>query len=226
MHLWAVVDVASLPALADRHPDRWLSGGRRLIVFAREIPREHYRLSVREGTRAFRSEIRAVEALLDEKVEGLRARGTHAIAIPVFFPVRLERGRMRGMLSIRELAADAGIGTIGSNGLLIVPGAGCRTPAPSSPPSCRPGLLPRLQTLPGGLPDGGDRRPGGVDPSRCLNVAALTPGSLARLFARAANGDAMARAVAPVVNAVARHAPMPCSACVTACPHSGMEQKS
>ncbi len=221
----AVIDLDSLHAPAERHPARWFPWGHRLIVFSREIPSGHYRLPVRARTRAFHGEIRAIEHLLNEEAARLRDEGARAVAVPVFFPVTLAEGKMRGMLSLRDLAADAGIGTIGRQGLLLVPGSGCRVtlgavvtdaPLPLARPSdtvCCLGCGRCLAACPAGA-IGAE----GVDPFRCLNVSSITPGPLNRVLRRAAEGGRAVRAVTFLMNAAAHHAPMPCSACVTACP--------
>ncbi len=228
----AVVDLGSVHAPKERHPTRWFPWGRRLIVFSREIPSRHYRLPVRSRNRAFREEIRAFELLLEEEVQHLQDEDARAVAVPVFFPVFLADGKMRGMLSLRDLAADAGIGTIGRNGLLLVPGSGCRAAlgavvTDADLPLVRP--PERVRCLECGrcwaACPAGVIGPWGVDPFRCRNVSSLTPGPLNRVLRWSAKGGIAARVVSPLVNAAACHAPMPCSICVTVCPHSGMDEK-
>ncbi len=232
----AVIDLDFVHAPVARHPARWHSWGRRLIVFSREIPRELYRLPVSSRTHAFRDVIRAVELLQSEEVGRLRVVGARAIAVPVFFPVSLEDGKMRGVLSLRDLAADAGIGTIGRNGLLLVPGYGCRAAlgavlTDAELPLVRPEGMPqclecgRCQTACPADAIG----PQGIDPFRCLNVSSITPGPLNQVLrwaARGRKGGIATRMITALVNGVARSVPMPCSVCVTACPLSGMEEKS
>lgn len=232
----AVIDLDSVHAPVARHPARWHPWGRRLIVFSREIPRELYRLPVRSRTHAFRDVIRAVELLLSEEVGRLRSEGSRAIAVPVFFPVSLEDGKMRGVLSLRDLAADAGIGTIGRNGLLLVPGYGCRAAlgavvTDAELPLVRPACM--LQCLECGRCQKACPADAigsqGVDPFRCLNVSSITPGlmnQVLRWAARGSQGGIATRMITSLVNGVARFVPMPCSVCVTACPLSGMEEKS
>lgn len=229
---WAVADLDALHPPPGRHPRRWLPGGRRLLILACEIPHETYRLPVRDRTRAFRDRIRQFEHLLASHAAVLRSKGACAVALPVFFPVRLANGRLQGGVSLRDLAQDAGLGTIGLNGLLLVPGAGCRitigalvTDAPlplrhpASGSECS-GCGLCIAACPAGAIG-----PKGIDPFRCRNVAEITPGPIGRLLRRAARDGMAARVVEPAVNVIARYAPMPCSACVTACPRSGMEQK-
>lgn len=229
---WAVADLDALHAPPDRHPRRWLPGARRLLILACEIPSETYRLPVRHRTRAFRDQIRHVEQLLASHAAVLRSQGASAVALPVFFPVRLGNGRLQGGVSLCDLASDAGLGTIGRNGLLQVPGAGCRiaigalvtnAPLPIRRPAIGSdcsgcGLC--ITACPAGAIG-----PTGVDPFRCRNVAQIAPDPIGRILRRVAPDGMAARVVEPAVNVIARYAPMPCSACVTACPRSGMEQK-
>jgi len=120
---YAVVSASTLHAPVGRRPGDLIPSAQTVILFGAETD-EH----VFSGTndeislkvRAFLNKIRRVE---DDLCSALQSEGFEARAVR---SVILQEGTIKGMLSLTHCAADAGLGVIGDNRLLISPRFGSR----------------------------------------------------------------------------------------------------
>ncbi|OPX74961.1 MAG: Epoxyqueuosine reductase [Methanoregulaceae archaeon PtaU1.Bin059] len=120
---YAVVSSSTLHAPVGRRPGDLIPSAQTVILFGAETD-EH----VFSGTndeislkvRAFLNKIRRVE---DDLCSALQSEGFEARAVR---SVILQEGTIKGMLSLTHCAADAGLGVIGDNRLLISPRFGSR----------------------------------------------------------------------------------------------------
>lgn len=223
----ATLPVAGCSAPEGYHPRNLLPSAKTVIIFGLEIPAENFSLSSREKTRRLHRVIERLEETASLLAESLRDEGYRSIAVPSFFPVRVRNGRIRGYLSLKHLAAEAGMGSIGQNTLLITPQFGNRAALGAvvtekelhvegsvvPPPQCL-----RCNRCIRACPTGALTEEG-VDVLRCRNVTHAIPALMRPLFAVLFRSGTGAFLAEWLINRIAWNTEMVCSRCLTACPY-------
>lgn len=221
---FAVVPSSAIAAPPGRRPADLFPACRTMILFGKVMGDDLFHGSADETApriAAFRQELAGISGELAGELE---KTGSHAVAVT---SVIVQDGRLKGGLSLKHCAADAGLGEIGDNGLLISPrfgirlGLGAVLTDREIPGSAARGPPPQLCTHCGlclrACPDGAFRD-GGIDTFRCRNTRGALPGPLVSLF----RGLMGVRVLEPVLSGIATRAASRttarCSACLTACP--------
>jgi epoxyqueuosine reductase QueG len=232
----------SLDALSER--DRasvihFFPAARSVIVFGKEIPVPVYRMPPLEKTREM---VRIAEALDNAAVRLtglLEAEQVPAKPVPLYLPVRIADGRVQGVVRLKQVAAAAGLGSLGRNTVLLSPRfgprlllsgvvSGCRvqefrqggSSAGKKEASLCKGCGRCIRSCPGGAIG-----PEGVDAFRCRDVSAWVPPVLVPAAKWLLGRPPVQKCMAPLAPWFARRATMPCSLCVTVCPNfSGDEE--
>jgi len=208
------------------------------IIFGRAVPPGAYQLSPADQTREMLS---IAESLNDTAIrleDLLKADGIPAMHIPLYLPVRVDGGRVQGVVRLKHLAAAGGLGTIGRNTLLLHPihgprlllsgvvtgktglveksddhmpeDGGMKTPVLS--PLCRQcGAC--IRACPAGAIG-----PDGVDTFRCRTISPWVPAPLVPIATWLIGRRLLIRCMAPIAPWIARTAMIRCSRCVTECP--------
>jgi epoxyqueuosine reductase QueG len=226
---FCIADVSAIRAPAGRHPRDILPACRTIILFGIVMPDRFFSGTLEEQA----AETRNLKVSLESAaiaLKGLLVRaGAAAEAILPSLPLVVEEGKLRGLLSLKHCAADAGFGTIGENTLLIHPEYGNRlalaavitekeispTRVPVSMPECT-----RCNKCMTACPTGAIRE-GEVEQIACQNITDYVPRSLRPLVWRLMRGRLSAQVVTPVLSFVGPHVEIraTCTACVTACPY-------
>lgn len=242
---------AALPALSDRDREyvrEFFPPGESVIVFGKEVPAEAYSLSPREQTdimlgiaEGLNDAAIRLESLLDG--EGIPARH-----IPLYLPIRIEDGRVRGVVRLKQVAAAAGLGTRGKNTLLlnrehgprlILSGVVTGEPnlintntrsmqeqgeaedAASKSPDICIGCKRCIKACPAGAIG-----PDGIEVFRCRTISPWVPGPVVPLAKWLIGRQLLLRCMAPIAPWIAKTATIRCSRCVTECPVFGGNSKS
>jgi epoxyqueuosine reductase len=159
----------------------------------------------------------------------LRKEGHPSVAVLPALPLNIRDGIIRGTLSLKYCAQDAGLGKIGDNSLLISSRYGNRLALaavvtekempefPGTPvvPLCdHCGLCSRACPT-------GALRDGKVDIARCRNLAHFAPGPLLTIVTGAMQWPLSAALISGLVNIFGNHVRISaaCSACMISCPH-------
>ena len=222
----AIVSLALLPD-ADRSDALHLvPGARSVIVFGREIPVPVYGLPPAEKTREMHRIAEETDRTAIRLAEGLRQEQFPAAPVPFLLPVRMDHGRLQGIIRLKRIAAAGGLGTIGRSGLLISPVSGTRlvlSGVVTTMDGGRPRTAPVadlcqkcgrcIRACPGGA-IGID----GVDAFRCRNVSRWVPLPLVPAARWLLNRKTLQSLATPLAPVIARHGTMRCSLCVTVCP--------
>lgn len=216
-----------------------------VIVFAKEIPSRVYLLSPKEKT----VEMLIIAESLDKTAKKLSsiltAKGIPARPVPLYLPVTITDGKVRGLVRLKQTAAAGGLGDIGKNSLLITPQYGPRvflsgvvTSQKTSKPEHENISVPAGELLlagtvqkcksPAPLCTGCGLcvkkcpaevfGPKGVDTFRCMTIRPWVHPIFVPVVKWLLKRRMLLRLAAPVAPLFARFATMPCSNCVTNCP--------
>ncbi len=226
MDVYAVVRVTDLFLPEGARPDELLPFAKSLILTGIAIPGEVYRLGSRQKTMKFSGIIRELDEISEEIVSKLEAGGYPSVAVPAYFPARVRNGTLRGLIPLKDCAAQAGLGRKGQHTLLIHPEFGNRlalsaviTAAPLDPTPVRvtAGICIRCNRCMHACP-GGAIGEHGFDIKKCLNVRHAVPSFMRPALGLLLTGGLFAPAVESFVNRRAWNTEVVCSECVTACP--------
>ena len=221
---FAAVPSVTIRAPPGRRPADLFPACRTMIIFGKVMGDELFTGSVAEMS----VRIAALKAeLLDisgDLVRVLEESGSSAVAVS---SVVVRDGKVKGSLSLKHCAADAGLGEIGDNGLLLSPRFGIRlglgavltdreipggAACHDTPQLCTHcGLCIKACPVKALTGDG-------IDTFRCLNLTGAIPGPLVSLFVRLMEVKSMEPFLTEVANRVANRSAARCSACLTACP--------
>ncbi|GAB7014927.1 4Fe-4S binding protein [Methanogenium cariaci] len=234
IEVFAEVGIADIPAPDRDYVSEFLPGAGSVIIFAREIPAPVYRMPPKEKT----GEMLKIAEALDKTAVSLsgllKESGIPARPVPLYLPVTITDGRVRGLVRLKKIAAAGGLGEIGKSSLLLTPQYGPRvfisgvvtghavpgtqngdaekeTVVPAPPLCTGCGLC--VKHCPGNA-----FGPDGVDAFRCLTIRPWVPPVVVPLAKWLLGRPMLLRCVAPLAPYIARVATMPCSECVTGCP--------
>lgn len=206
----------------------FLPAARSVIVLGKEVPVAVYAMDAKEKTRAMYRIAELLDATARSLAGHLNAAQFPSLPVPLLFPVRIVDDRVQGLVRLKQIAATAGLGSIGKNTLLLTHQFGPRV------------VLSGVVTARPAQNSGGFKKPesqlctgcerciracpehaiglDGVDAFRCRAVSAWVPEFLIPAAKWMLRRTLLLRIVAPLVPWIARNTTMPCSLCVTECP--------
>lgn len=123
---FAEVGIAEIPLPDRNYVNEFFPGAGSVIIFAKEIPQSVYKLPPKEKTR----EMLIIAESLDMTAKKLSALlnkgGISAKPVPLYLPVTITEGKVRGLVRLKQIAAAGGLGTTGRSSLLLTPQYGPR----------------------------------------------------------------------------------------------------
>ncbi|MDD3856882.1 MAG: 4Fe-4S binding protein [Methanoculleus sp.] len=224
--VYCSVGIEDLPGVDRSSVLQFLPAARSVIVFGKEVPIPVYRMPPGEKTREM---LRIAESLDSSAVRLtglLNAEQIPARPVPLYLPVRLDDGKVQGVVRLKQIAAAGGLGEIGKNTLLLnrrfgprllLGGVVTAEPASVSGTAAAAPLCTGCGACIRACPNGAIR-PEGVDAFRCRTVHAWVPSPVVPAAKWLLRRQFLLRGVAPLAPAVARAATIRCSLCVTGCP--------
>ncbi|MCK9630471.1 MAG: hypothetical protein M0R30_02415 [Methanoregula sp.] len=226
---YCVADVAAIGAPAGRHPRDLLPCCRTIIIFGVVMPDRFFSGTEREQSEETNAIKHALESTTYALRDLLERWGSRSVAIVPFHHLVVEDGILRGRLSLKHCAADAGFGTLGDNGLLIHPRYGNRLalaavltdevigPFPTSDGTAACTHCNRCVTAckAGAIHDGV------VTQTLCRNLTDYVPTLFRPLAWRLMRGRYSARLITVLLNTAVSCVEIrgTCTACMTACPY-------
>lgn len=225
---FCVAETAKLNAPAGRHPCDILPSCMSIILFG--VVMTDRLITGLPQERA--SELHRLTGLLESTArdleELLQQFGAAAVTIPPSLPFIVVEGKLRGILSLKHCAADAGFGVLGDNTLLIHPEYGNRlalaavitdmaivpTP-PAALPACSHCGRCRAACPAGAVHDGI------FEITLCKNLTDYVPRPLRPLAWWLMRGRYSGRIITWFLNGAARYYDLQatCTSCLTACPY-------
>lgn len=233
--VFSEVSVASLPDADRIDAQQMLSSARSIIVFGKEVPVQAYRMTPREQTRAMLRIAGELDNSAKRLARLLNNDDIPALSIPLYLPVRIQDGRVHGVVRLKNIAEAGGLGLIGKSSILLSARYGPRllllgvvtsrpvseyepgdkTPASSGTPGS--GLCTGCRRCVKVCP-GGAFGPDGVDAFRCRTVRAWVSPFLVPVVKWMLGRQLLLKCAAPLAPLIARTASIRCSLCVTECP--------
>lgn len=214
----------------------FLPAARSVIVFGSEVPVAVYAMAAKEKTRETYRIAEVLDAAASSLAGRLNAEQFPTLRVPLLSPVRIVDDRVQGLVRLKQIAAIAGLGSIGKNTLLLTHQFGPRVVL-SGVVTARPAHNSNGFKKPESRLCTGCERciracpehaigPDGVDAFRCKTVSAWVPEFFIPAAKWMLRRTLLLRIVAPLVPWIARNTTMPCSLCVTECPAcAGDERK-
>ncbi|WOF15174.1 hypothetical protein F1737_00035 [Methanoplanus sp. FWC-SCC4] len=220
-----------------QNPDReyaeeFLRGAGSVIVFAKEVPASLYDLPPKEKTKRMLLIAESLDRTAKRLSSLLNKSGIAAKPIPLYLPLTITDGKVRGLIRLKQIAETAGLGERGKSSLLITkpygPGVflsgvvtGRHIPKYRHIPEEPAGPVETLCTgcglciknCPGKV-----FGPDGVDAFSCVTIRRFVPPVFVPPAKWVLKRRLLLRLAAPVAPSFARFATMPCSRCVTVCP--------
>lgn len=225
----AIDEFIAVPSFAikappGRRPADLFPACRTVILFGKVMGDDLFLGEVRDTaarTAAFKQELLRIS---DELAGELEGHGSGAVVVRSMI---VQDGNLKGSLSLKHIAQDAGLGEVGDNGLLLSPRFGIRlglgavltdreilpVPAPAVPVQLCTHCGACIRACPVHALDNGS-----LDAFRCRNITGALPGPLAGLFARLMGIQALEPALTSVANRVSNRSKARCSECLIACP--------
>lgn len=246
IEVFAEVAFADIPAPDQEYVRDFLPGAGSVIIFAKDIPAPVYRMPPKEKT----LEMLKIAESLDRTAVSLSRlfteAGIPARSVPLYLPVTITDGTVRGLVRLKKIAAAGGLGEIGKSSLLITPHYGPRVflsgvvtvrlppqsgqknrpvpavndtgPAATKPASPVPPLCTGCGLCIKNCPGAAFGPDGRVDAFRCRTIRPWVPPVVVPVAKWLLGRPLFLRCIAPFAPCIARFATMPCSECVTGCP--------
>ncbi|WP_366922240.1 4Fe-4S binding protein [Metallumcola ferriviriculae] len=107
----------------------WLPGAKSMVIYAERVLEGPINTGeIRHAVSEFKSVDERLSAAARDMALALETRGAKSLPIPPYFPLEMSHATkgLVGDVSLKEAAAQAGMGIIGKNGLLITPKWGPR----------------------------------------------------------------------------------------------------
>ncbi len=239
---------AALPALSERDREyvlEFFPPGESVIVFGEAVPVDTHSLSARKKTDIM---LGIAERLYETaiRLEGLlESEGIPAQHVPLYLQIRIEDGRVRGVVRLKQVAAAAGLGIPGKNTLLLNAEHGPRLllsgvvagesnsintnsvqkqenaedQGNQNPDICI-GCGKCINACPAGaiVPDG-------VEVFSCRMISPWVPGPVVPIVKWLIGRQLLLRCMAPIAPFIAKTATIRCSRCVTECLVFGGSEK-
>lgn len=245
IEVFTEVGIADIPAPDRDYVREFLPGAGSVIIFAKEIPAALYRMAPKEKTRRMLEIVEAMDETAVRLSGLLKQDGIPARVVPLYLPVTITGGTVRGLVRLKKIAAAGGLGEIGKSSLLITPQYGPRvflsgvvtgrevpvsgdtdTSVPGTPhgetgaeaPSPAPPLCTGCGLCIKNCPGNAFGPDGKVDAFRCMTIRPWVPPVFVPLVKWLLRRPLFLRCAAPFAPYIARVATMPCSECVTGCP--------
>ena len=233
--VFSEVNIANLPDADRKSIVQMLPSARSVIVFGKEVPVQAYRMTPREQTRVMLRIAGDLDNSAKRLARLLNMDGIPALSVPLYLPVRIQDGRVHGVVRLKNVAEAGGLGSIGKSSILLSPRYGPRllllgvvtnrpvseyepggeTPVSTGTPGsglCT-GCKRCIKVCPGGA-----FGPDGVDAFRCRTVRAWVPPFLVPVVKWMLGRQLLLKCAAPLAPWIARMASIRCSLCVTECP--------
>jgi len=116
---FSIGNVDTIKAPKGFHPKDILPESKRIIVFGKLIPEYIFKLDCKIKSYYLYKLIDKMDKVSFELCEILNKEGFSSISVPTFFPARIRKGKIRGIISLKHCAEAVGMGSIGENTLLI-----------------------------------------------------------------------------------------------------------
>jgi epoxyqueuosine reductase len=116
---FAVMEIGAINAPNGFHPRDILPASKRLILLIKIIPEYIFNINSKAKSFQLYELIREMDRISYGLSVQLFNEGYKSVSIPCFFPIKIEKGKLRGYISFKHLAEQAGIGSLGLNTLLI-----------------------------------------------------------------------------------------------------------
>ncbi|MDD5685430.1 MAG: hypothetical protein PHR63_06790 [Methanoregulaceae archaeon] len=223
--LYAVVSASSLHAPAGRRPCDLLASAETMILFCLEMDKDLFSGTPTEISSKVRDFVRKIRGVEDDLVSALKSGGFEAMPVR---SVILSGGTIKGALSLPHCAADAGLGEIGDNRLLISYRHGCRIGLGAVVTSIGMEETPRPE--PSGETCNHCKKciracpehalsPGTLDLFRCRNVTGSVPGFLLPVMVPFMQSGIRIPFSNWLLDLLAKRKVNACADCLTSCPH-------
>lgn len=223
---FCIADAAIIRAPDGRHPRNILPFCRTIILFGVVMPDRFFSGTEQEQADATKHLTRSLESAARALNDLLEGGGSPSAAIFPSLPLKVEDGKLRGRLSLKHCARDAGFGMMGENTLLLHPVHGNRLALAAVITEMEIASSLPLVTMPAfthcrrcvAACPAGAIHDGGIDLTSCRNLTDYIPRPLSW---RLMKGRWSARFVTMLLNGFGAHVAIraTCTACVTACPY-------
>ncbi|MEN6395427.1 MAG: 4Fe-4S binding protein [Methanoregula sp.] len=221
---FAVVSPHAIPAPPGWRPFDLFPACRTMILFGKVMGDDLFLGSIPETAprnTAFKQELARVSG---ELVSMFKGSGSDAVAVNSLV---VRDGKLKGSLSLKHCARDAGLGDIGDNGLFLSPKFGIRlglgavltdkeippTPARGDPVQLCTHCGLCIGACPANAFDGGS-----LDSFRCRNITGAIPAPFVSFFERLMGTKSLESLLTIIANRVASRNTTRCSSCLMACP--------
>jgi epoxyqueuosine reductase QueG len=222
---YVVVSSLAIPAPFGRRPVDLFPTCRTMILFGKVMGDDLFEGSVPETAPKITTFKQELACISNELVNVFKESGSFAVAVN---SVMVKDGKLKGGLSLKHCARDAGMGEIGDNGLLLSPRYGIRLglgavltdrEIPTGTARRNPVQLCThcgrcLKACPVNALDSS-----GMDTFRCLNITGSIPSPFVSLFIRLMGTKTLEPLLTKIANRVATRSTARCSACLMACPY-------
>ena len=222
---FAAVSPSSLTAPPGRTPGDLLPGCRTLILFGLTMGDDLFVGTHSETSPRVTRFKHNLNSAADDLISVLKERGSTAVAVR---DVTVADGIIRGDLSLKHCARDAGLGSLGDSTLFLSPRFGNRLSLAAVltdsdfapyPDIASPGdLCHHCGNCVHSCPEHAIF-PGSVEAIRCRNVTGGIPSFLRPFVGYLFQSSVTAPLLTPIVNRIAKTSTPRCSACLMACPH-------
>lgn len=222
---FVAVSPSAVSAPHGRRPVDLFPACRTMIIFGKVMGDDLFLGNVPETAPRIAAFKQNLAHVSDELVSVLKESGSSAVAVN---SVMVKDGKLKGSLSLKHCARDAGLGEIGDNGLLLSPRFGIRlglgavltereiptVTAPGDPVKLCTHCGLCLRACPVNALDNS-----GMDSFRCLNISGALPAPVVSLFVRLMGTKILEPLLTTIANRVATRSAARCSACLMACPY-------